>query len=107
LALLICVWRFCRSLALPEGLATLFYGVNLLQRVVIPQQRTMYYYYYPYTIFSCVAFAIVLGSTRERRGLGMRPIVIILVMASVFFLYCYPRMAALEASYDCALGCWN
>jgi len=107
LALLICVWRFCRSLALPEGLVTLFYGVNLLQWVVIPQQRTMYYYYYPCTIFLCVAFAIVLGATRERRVLGMRPIVIILVLASVFFLYCYPRMAALEAPYDCALGCWN
>lgn len=105
-ALLFCAWRFCRSFSLAEGLITLFYAVNLLQWVIIPQQRTVYYYYYPCTMFLCEALAIVLGWTANRRVLGMRPVLIVLLAASVFFLYCYPRMAALEAPYDCALGCW-
>lgn len=33
--------------------------------------------------------------------------VLILVAAAVFFLYCYPRMMALEAPYDCMLGYWS
>jgi len=107
LALLSCAWKFCRSLSLPEGLVTLLYGANLLQWVIIPQHRTVYYYYYPCAMFLTVALAIVLGGMQDRRILGVRPVVIVFVAAAVLFVYCYPRMAALEAPYDCALGCWN
>jgi len=69
LALLICAWRFCRSLALPEGLVTMFYAVNLLQRVVIPQQRTVYYHYYPSAMFLGVAIAIAIS--RSRRSVSL------------------------------------
>ena len=106
LALLICAWRFCRSLALPEGLVTMFYAVNLLQRVVIPQQRTVYYYYYPSAMFLGVAIAIAISRTQTQRIFGVRISLIILLAATIFFIYCYPRMAALDAPYDCMFGCW-
>jgi dolichyl-phosphate-mannose-protein mannosyltransferase len=106
LALLICAWRFCRSLALPEGLVTMFYAVNLLQWVVIPQQRTVYYYYYPSAMFLGVAIAIAISRTQTQRIFGVRISLIILLAATIFFIYCYPRMAALDAPYDCMFGCW-
>ncbi len=106
LALLVCAWRFCKSPALPEGLLILLYALNLGQWIIIPQQRTVYYYYYPCAMFLSIGLAIVLDRIRNQRVLGVRPILIVIVMASAFFIYCYPRMAALEAPYDCALGCW-
>lgn len=106
LALLICAWRFCRSLALAEGLVILFYALNLLQWTVIPQQRTVYYYYYPPAMFLGVAIAIALSRARTQRIFGVRLTLIILVAATVFFMYCYPRMTNLEAPFDCMFGCW-
>ena len=41
-ALALCIWRFVRGFVLPEGLVALFYAVNLLQWVVIPQKRLVY-----------------------------------------------------------------
>jgi len=41
-----------------------------------------------------------------RQILGLRVSVVLIAASFVFFLYCYPRMAALQAPYDCALGCW-
>jgi dolichyl-phosphate-mannose--protein O-mannosyl transferase len=105
-ALLICAWRFCRSLALAEGLVILFYALNLLQWVVIPQQRTVYYYYYPPAMFLGVAIAIALSRARTQRVFGIRLSLLILLAAGIFFMYCYPRMTALEAPYDCMFGCW-
>ncbi len=35
------------------------------------------------------------------------PQLLLLTAAAVFFLYCYPRMAGLEAPYDCMFGCWS
>lgn len=106
LALLICAWRFCRSLGLAEGLVVLFYAVNLLQWAVIPQQRTVYYYYYPCAMLLSVAWAIAI-KRMPGRILGTRPALVLLLAASAFFLYCYPRMMFLGAPYDCALGCWD
>jgi dolichyl-phosphate-mannose-protein mannosyltransferase len=106
LALLVCAWRFCRSRAVPEGLVTLFYAVNLLQWAIIPQRRTVYYYYYAPAMFLGVAIVIALGRTQTRRLFGVRLELPLLASAAVFFMYCYPRMAGLEAPYDCMLGCW-
>jgi dolichyl-phosphate-mannose-protein mannosyltransferase len=107
LALLNCLWRFWQSRGFPEGFVALLYAVNLLQWIVIPQHRTMYYYYYPCAMFLCVALAMAMRQMRNRRLLGLRPNVLIFVAAALVFLYCYPRMAALDAPYDCILGCWN
>ena len=106
-ALALCLWRFVRTFALPEGLVTLFYAVNLLQWVVIPQKRLVYYYYYPPAMFLGVAIAIVLSRANRARLFGIRVSLLIIVAAVVFFLYCYPRMMALEAPYDCMFGCWS
>jgi len=107
IALLVCAWKFCKSFVLPEGLVTLFYALNLLQWVVIPQKRLVYYYYFPPAMFLGVALAIVLYRTRTPRPFGIRLSLLLLVAAAVFFLYCYPRMTALEAPYDCMFGCWS
>jgi hypothetical protein len=47
----------------------MFYAVNLLQRVVIPQQRTVYYHYYPSAMFLGVAIAIAIS--RSRRSVSL------------------------------------
>jgi dolichyl-phosphate-mannose-protein mannosyltransferase len=125
LALVLCGWRFLRSLLLrspgeswlagsspiasgflAEGLVTLFYAVNLLQWVIIPQKRLVYYYYYPSAMFLGVALAIVISRAHSPRLFGVRVSVLLLVLSAVFFAYCYPRMAALESPYDCMFGCW-
>lgn len=106
-ALVLCIWRFVRGFVLPEGLVALFYAVNLLQWVVIPQKRLVYYYYYPPAMFLGVAIVIVLSRANGPRVFGIRVSVLILAAAAVFFLYCYPRMMALEAPYDCMFGCWS
>jgi dolichyl-phosphate-mannose-protein mannosyltransferase len=107
LALVVCAWRFLRSQWMAEGLVTLFYAVNVLQWVVIPQKRLVYYYYYPPAMFLGVAIAIVLSRARSTQVLGIRLSVLLLVAAAVFFLYCYPRMASLQSPYDCMFGCWS
>jgi hypothetical protein len=112
LALAVCAWRFLRAFlksafALPEGLVTLFYAVNLLQWVLIPQKRLVYYYYFPPAMFLGVAITIVLWRMPSPRVFGIRLSMLILLAAGVFFLYCYPRMAALQAPFDCMFGCWS
>lgn len=106
-ALVLCIGRFVRGFVLPEGLVALFYAVNLLQWVVIPQNRLVYYYYYPPAMFLGVAIVIALSRANGPRVFGIRVSFLILVAAAVFFLYCYPRMMALEAPYDCMFGCWS
>ena len=58
-------------------------------------------------IVAVVAIAIVLSRMQTPRVFGVRLSVLILTAAGVFFLYCYPRMAALQAPFDCMLGCWS
>jgi len=106
-ALLICGWRFLRNPAFAEGLVLLLYLVNLLQWVAIPQQRTVYYYYYPCAMFLGISLAIVLKNIMTVRIFQLRPAILVMVAAAVFFLYCYPRMTYLDPPYDCALGCWD
>jgi len=107
LALLICGWRFLRSFPLAEGLVTLLYTSNLLQWVVIPQKRLVYYYYFPPAMFLGVAIVIVLARARSQRLFGIRLTLLLLLASGIFFLYCYPRMAGLQSPYDCMFGCWS
>ena len=53
-----------------------------------------------------VAIAIALARSRVRAIKGIRISVVLVAASIVFFLYCYPRMADLQAPYDCAFGCW-
>jgi dolichyl-phosphate-mannose-protein mannosyltransferase len=106
-AIAICAWQFIRSFALTEGLVSLLYATNLLQWVLIPQKRLVYYYYFPPAMFLAVAIVIVLSRANSPRIFGVRVSLLLLVAAAAFFLYCYPRMAGLQAPYDCMFGCWS
>ena len=104
LALFACVWRFCRRVALPEGLVLLLFASNFLQWVVTPQKGLYYYYYYPCVMFLGVAMAVALNS--RKRILGVRPGIIVALAAGIVFARCYGQMAHLEAPWDCLLGCF-
>lgn len=105
-ALLLCMLKFLRAPALAEGMVVSLYAANVLQWVVIPQKITCYYYYYPPATF--LSLAIVLACARLPRPsiAGVRPIVMVVAAAGVFFLICYPKMGAFQAPLDCALTCW-
>jgi dolichyl-phosphate-mannose-protein mannosyltransferase len=106
LALLSCLWRFWKSLAFSEGLVVSLYAVNLLQWAVTPAKSTFYYYYYPAAMFLGVAIALAVHNP-TRRMFGARVSLLVLLAAGAVFLWCLPRMAHLEAPWDCALGCWS
>jgi len=106
-ALAICAWRFLRTFSLPEGMVTLLYSVNLLQWVLIPQKRLVYYYYFPPAMFLGVAIALVLARRDTPRVFGVRVAVLLILASGAFFLFCYPRMMGLDAPYDCMFGCWS
>jgi dolichyl-phosphate-mannose--protein O-mannosyl transferase len=105
-ALLYCLQRFWKSLAVAEGLVVLLYTANLLQWAVTPAKGTFYYYYYPAAMFVGVAIAVALRSLPPR-VFGVRVSLLLLVAAMVVFMWCYPRMAYLEAPWDCVFGCWS
>ena len=107
LALVACAWNFVRTHAFAEGAIVLMYAVNLLQWVAIPQKSTCYYYYYPPAMFLGAAIATVLHRKNSPRLLGVRWSLLLFLAAAVVFVYCYPRMASLQAPYDCAFGCWS
>jgi dolichyl-phosphate-mannose-protein mannosyltransferase len=102
-----CLWRSWKSFGFSEGLVVLLYAANLLQWAFTPTRAfSLYYYYFPAAMFLGVAMAVMLNSL-PRTFLGMRIGMIVLVAASLIFLWCYPRMAHLDAPWDCALGCWD
>ncbi len=107
-ALALCAIRPFKNLAnaIPEALVALLYVFNLIQWLVIPQKLTCYYYYYPPAMFLGVALVIVLARARRWSFAGLRPGLVMVAAAAVFFLFCYQRMAALQPPFDCALGCW-
>lgn len=102
-ALLVCLWRFCRRMAPPEGFAMLLFGMNLLQWAVTPQKGLYYYYYYPCVMILGVAIAIALP---RKRFFGIRPGVVAALAAAIVFARCYAQMAHLDAPWDCLLGCF-
>jgi dolichyl-phosphate-mannose-protein mannosyltransferase len=106
LAIVICLWRSWRLQGASEGFVVLLYASNLLQWVATPTRVQLYYYYFPSAMFLGVALALALYS-RPRIFLGLRLSLIVVVAAALVFLWCYPRMAHLDAPWDCALGCWN
>ena len=105
-ALAFCFRRFWKSLAFAEGLIVLLYAANLLQWAVTPAKCTFYYYYFPAAMVLSVAIALALHSLPQRI-FGVRISLLVLSAAAIVFLWCLPRMAHLEAPWDCALGCWS
>jgi dolichyl-phosphate-mannose-protein mannosyltransferase len=102
-AIVFCLWRSWRLQGASESFVALLYASNLLQWVVTPTRVQLYYYYFPSAMFLGVALALY---SRPRSFLGIRASLIVVVAAALVFLWCYPRMAHLDAPWDCALGCW-
>jgi dolichyl-phosphate-mannose-protein mannosyltransferase len=105
-ALGLCLRRFWKTVALPEGLVLLLFTANLLQWAVTPGKGTFYYYYYPCVMILGVAIAVAARSLPPR-VFGIRISLLLLVAAIAVFVWCYPRMAHLDTPWDCALGCWS
>ena len=103
LAVVFCVRRAFSSL--PEALVVSLYAGNLLQWAITPQKHLYYYYYFPAAMFLGIAIAVALHRL-PARVLGVRLSLLCVVAAGCVFLFCYPRMARLDAPFDCALGCW-
>lgn len=106
LALGSCARRFWKTAGFAEGLVLLLFFSNYLQWAVTPQKGVFYYYYYPSVMVLGVAIAVALRHLPERFG-GMRISFAVLVATIIVFVWCYPRMANLQAPWDCALGCWS
>jgi dolichyl-phosphate-mannose-protein mannosyltransferase len=105
-ALIFCLRRIWKTVDLPEGLVVLLFAANFFQWAVTPEKGLLYYYYYPAVMILGVAIAVALRSL-PRTNFRVRVSLIVLVIAAAVFLWCYPRMAHLEAPWDCALGCWD
>jgi dolichyl-phosphate-mannose-protein mannosyltransferase len=104
-ALIFCLRRFWKELALPEALVILLFAANFLQWAVTPQSGLYYYYYYPCVMVLGMAIAVALRSL-PARIFGTRISLLFLLSAAVVFVKCYPQMAHLDTPWDCIFGCW-
>jgi dolichyl-phosphate-mannose-protein mannosyltransferase len=105
-AIAFCLRRFWKTAGFAEGMVLLLYASNYLQWAVTPEKGLFYYYYYPCVMILCAAIAVALHSLPARL-LGVRLSFVVILAAIVVFVWCYPRMAHLQAPWDCALGCWS
>lgn len=106
-AIVVCARRLWKCVSLAEGMIFCLYAANLLQWAVTPIKVPLYYYYYPAAMFLSPAIATALNGPAQRKMFGVRLSFLVVLAASVVFLYCYQRMAYLEAPWDCMFGCWN
>jgi dolichyl-phosphate-mannose--protein O-mannosyl transferase len=104
-AMVVCLYRFWKTLTFQEGLVFLLFAANYLQWAVTPEKGLFYYYYYSAVMILGVTIAVALRSL-PTRVCGVRISIILLMAAAIYFLRCYPKMAQLDAPWDCALGCW-
>jgi dolichyl-phosphate-mannose-protein mannosyltransferase len=107
-AVLYCAWRALkeRTGALAEILIVTLYSANIIQWLVIPQKSTCYYYYYPSAMVLGIAILLAIKNAKLLRIGPVHTNIILMLTATIFFLYCYQKMAVLPAPFDCALGCW-
>jgi len=103
-SMLFCLWRSWKSFGVSEALVVALYAANLLQWAVTPSGAAHYYYYFPAAMFLGVALGIAVH--RLPTVFGMRIGVLAVTATVVIFIWCYPRMAHLDAPWDCMLGCW-
>ena len=106
-ALAVAAWRLRKPVTLPGGLVLMLYFANLLQWALTPLKVPNYYYYFSAAMFLGPAIAVALNRPVAPRIFGLRISLLAAVAAFVFFLYCYPRMAHLQAPWDCMFGCWD
>lgn len=106
LALGYCARRFWKTKGFAEGFVLLLFASNYLQWAVTPEKGIFYYYYYPSVIMLGVAIAIALRHLPDHL-FGVRIRLAVLLAAMIVFVWCYPRMANLQAPWDCVLGCWS
>ena len=106
-ALAVGAWRLRRRLYLAEAMLLMLYLANWLQWAVTPLKVPHYYYYYPAAMVLGPAIAAALRRSPVQRVLGVRLSIFVVLVAFAFFLYCFPRMAHLEAPWDCMFGCWD
>lgn len=104
-AMVVCLHRFWKAVTFQEGLVFLLFAANYLQWAVTPEKGIFYYYYYSAVMILTVTIAVALRNL-PTRIFGVRISVILLMAAAIYFLRCYPKMTALDAPWDCALGCW-
>jgi dolichyl-phosphate-mannose-protein mannosyltransferase len=104
-AMVVCLWRFCKTVTFQEGFIFLLFAANYLQWAVTPEKGVFYYYYYSSVMILGVAIAVAMRSLPSR-VFGMRISLLLLIAAGAYFLRCYPQMAHLQAPWDCAFGCW-
>lgn len=105
-ALALCVRRASKIIEIPEALVALLFVSNYLQWAITPEKGVFYYYYYPSIMILGVGIAVALRRTPPRI-LGVHLEWLVVLLTILVFVWCYPRMAHLEAPWDCALGCWN
>lgn len=105
-ALLLCIRRAWKHVAIPEALVVLMFASNYLQWAVTPEKGVFYYYYFPSLMILGVAIVVALRSL-PARIYGVRIGLLIVLLEIVIFVWCFPRMAHLSSPWDCALGCWN
>ena len=105
-ALILSLRRILKSWTLPEALVVLLFAAYWLQWAVTPVKATFYYYYFPSAMFLGVAIALALRNL-PRTLFGVRLSLLVLIAAGIVFLWCLPRMAHLQAPWDCMLGCWG
>lgn len=107
-AVLYCAWRALkeRGGALAEIMVVTLYSANIVQWLLIPQRSTCYYYYYPSAMVLGIAIILAIKDAKLLRIGPVHTNVILILTATIIFLYCYQKMAVLPAPFDCALGCW-
>ena len=103
-AMVVCLRSFWKAFSFQEGLVFLLFAANYLQWAVTPEKGLFYYYYYPSVVILGVTIAVALRSLPPRI-FGVRISVILLMAAAAYFLHSYAHMTALQAPWDCALGC--
>ncbi|HYL83416.1 MAG TPA: phospholipid carrier-dependent glycosyltransferase [Candidatus Angelobacter sp.] len=103
---LFCLWRFAKHFGASEGLVAGLYLANFLQWAVTPARGAYYYYYFPAAMCLGVALAVTLHRLPQKI-FGIRISLLVVTAAALVFVWCLPRMAHLDAPWDCALGCWT
>ncbi|HSS99190.1 MAG TPA: hypothetical protein VLK33_19280, partial [Terriglobales bacterium] len=104
-ALGVCAYRIAKNASLPNLLVLSLYLANLLQWAVTPLRVLNYYYYFSAAMFLGPAIAFALHKPVSPKIFGVRLSLLIVILAAVFFLHWYPKMANLQAPWDCMLGC--
>jgi len=76
-----------------------------MQWAIIARPFEYYYYYSMAATFLCLAVPTALRRAQDYRMPGLHVPLIAAAAATVGFVMFYPKMAGLEAPWDCAIKC--